>query len=104
MMKRLLISSLAVLALQLAGCGGGVEADESQSPSTPVADDKTQLTPVGGGGNTYGTHVNYYSDATRTTLVGIRESGCSSATPLTNWGVVSSYSTTWKFVCAVAPQ
>ncbi|RKH36948.1 hypothetical protein [Corallococcus sicarius] len=99
-MKRLLISSLAVLALQLAGCGGGMEEGEAQTPSAPVADDKTQAGPIGG--PFYGTHTSYFSDSARTNLVGVREWGCSSATYLINWGTDVGYESTFKFLCAQA--
>ncbi|RKH72945.1 hypothetical protein [Corallococcus aberystwythensis] len=102
MLKRLLVSSLAVLSLQLAGCGGGMEEGEVQTPPTPVTDDKTQAGPING--LRYGTHVTYYSDSTRTTVVGMREWGCSSATSLINWGEESGYESTWKFICAQEPQ
>lgn len=100
-MKRLMISSLAVFSLQMAGCGAGMEERESQGPSTPAVDDTTQLGPIGG--LQYGTHVSYYTDSSKTVRVGIREWGCPPSTDLINWGETSAYSDTWKFLCAQEP-
>ncbi|MBZ4333410.1 MULTISPECIES: hypothetical protein [unclassified Corallococcus] len=101
-MKRLLISSLAVLSLQLAACGAGMEEGEGQTPPAPAVDDTTQLGPIGG--LQYGTHVSYYTDSSKTVLVGEREWGCPPSTYLINWGATSAYSLTWKFLCAQEPQ
>ncbi|RKH14461.1 hypothetical protein D7Y13_16020 [Corallococcus praedator] len=96
-MKRLFMSSLAVLAIHVAGCGGGMEEGEVQAPAEPVVNDKTQAGPING--PFYGTHVDHFSDSTMTTRVGVREWGCSSATMLINWGV-EGYERSYKFLCA----
>ncbi|MFB1478742.1 hypothetical protein [Corallococcus sp. RDP092CA] len=101
-MRRLLLSSLAVLSLQSVACGAGAEEAETQAPPAAVADDKTQLGPING--LKYGTHVTYYSDSTHTVEVGMAEWGCPPSTYLVNWGVESGYSSTWKFLCAMEPQ
>lgn len=100
-MKRWLVSTLAVLAIQAVGCGGGMEEGEATAP-VPAEGEVTQAGPING--PFYGTHVTYYSDATKTTVVGMREWGCSSATSLINWGVTSGYKDTWQFLCAMEPQ
>lgn len=100
-MKRLLVSALAVMAIQAVGCGGTAEDGEAGVPA-PTAADKTQAGPIGGA--TWGNHVTYYSDASHSTVVGMREWGCSSATYMHNWGVTSNYKESWQFLCAQEPQ
>ncbi|AGC42882.1 hypothetical protein MYSTI_01547 [Myxococcus stipitatus DSM 14675] len=101
-MKRLMISSLAVFSLQMAGCGAGMEESETQTPPTPAVDDTTQQGPIGG--RLYGTREHYYADRSMTVLVGIREWGCQYRPIDINWGETSSYFLTSKILCAQEPQ
>ncbi|SET74062.1 DUF6289 family protein [Stigmatella erecta] len=97
-MRRLLVSMLAMVAIHAAGCGGTGE----EELSTPSETDKTQAGPVDG--PRQGTRKTYFSDASLTTVVGQRESGCPPSTSMINWGVTSSYFETMTFFCYQEPQ
>ncbi|MFY0566654.1 hypothetical protein ACN28E_22835 [Archangium lansingense] len=79
--RKLIGSGLLAVGLMLAGCGGSV-LDETQVADLSVRED--ELPDCSGQDYEY----EYYSDATKTTLVGTR--GCSCGVWV-RWGTITSY-------------
>lgn len=82
-------SALLVAGMVLAGCGG-TQAEPTEQDHLSTSEDALPNCT----GQNY--EITYYSDASKTTEVGVRGCDCSN---YYRWGVTSAFSDSWSGTC-----